>query len=90
MTDLVVTPTFDGQRLRALRREQGLSADKLGRMAYLSTRHIWRLEGNKRPNVAAVTLGKLACALNTSIEYLLGLTNEPGNPFTKPECNVEP
>ncbi len=70
-------PQFDGQRLRALRKQRGLSADRLARRADLTTRHVWRLEGNKRPNVAAITLARVALALGTTVEYLLGLTDDP-------------
>ena len=70
-------PTFDGERLRAVRKERGLSARDVERMAKVTARHIWRLEAGKRPNVAAVTLARIALAIEVDIDYLLGLTNVP-------------
>ena len=70
-------PAFDGARLRAMRKERGLSADDVERMAKVTARHIWRLEAGKRPNVAAVTLARIALAVEVDINYLLGLTDIP-------------
>jgi transcriptional regulator with XRE-family HTH domain len=70
-------PAFDGARLRAMRKERGLSARNVERMAKVTARHIWRLEAGKRPNVAAVTLARIALALDVDIDYLLGLTDVP-------------
>ena len=41
---------------------------------------MWRLEAGKRPNVAAVTLARIALAVDVDINYLLGLTDvsQPG------------
>jgi transcriptional regulator with XRE-family HTH domain len=70
-------PIFDGARLRAVRKKQGLSAHDVERMAKVTARHIWRLEAGKRPNVAAVTLARIALAVEVDINYLLGLTDIP-------------
>jgi transcriptional regulator with XRE-family HTH domain len=70
-------PAFDGARLRAVRKKQGLSAHDVERMARVTARHIWRLEAGKRPNVAAVTLARIALAVDVDINYLLGLTDDP-------------
>lgn len=69
-------PAFDGQRLRALRKRRGLSAEKVARRANVSVRHLRRLEAGQRPNTAAVTLARIALALDTTVEYFLGLTND--------------
>ena len=37
-------PVFDGERLRAVRKERGLSAHDVSRRAKVTARHIWRLE----------------------------------------------
>jgi transcriptional regulator with XRE-family HTH domain len=68
-------PTFDGARLRAVRKERGLSTHDVERLARVTARHIWRLEAGKRPNVAAVTLARIALAVDVDINYLLGLTD---------------
>jgi transcriptional regulator with XRE-family HTH domain len=70
-------PSFDGQRLRSLRRKRGLSADKLAQQADLCARQIWRMEAGRRPNVRAITLAQIARVLETSIDYLMGLTDRP-------------
>ena len=71
---------FHGQRLRRLRRERGMSVHLLARQAGLCPRQIWRLEAGDRPNVRAITVARIALALGTSVDYLLGLTDEPGAP----------
>jgi transcriptional regulator with XRE-family HTH domain len=68
---------FDGARLRAVRKKKGLSAHDVERKARVTARHIWRLEAGKRPNVAAVTLARIALAVDVDINYLLGLTDVP-------------
>ena len=73
-----LTPVaFHGERLRALRRTRGVSADRLGKLTDLTVRHIYRLECNLRPNVWGITVAKLAQALQTSSDYLLGLSDDP-------------
>lgn len=82
MSETIRNPQFVGQRLRALRQQYGLSGEQLGRRADVSTRHVWRLEQESHhPHVAAVTVARLAQALHTSVEYLLGLTDEPAWPW---------
>ena len=69
-------PVFDGKRLRALRKRRGLSAEKSAHRANVSTRHFRRLEAGQRPNTAAITLARIALVLDTTVEYLLGLTDD--------------
>jgi transcriptional regulator with XRE-family HTH domain len=68
---------FHGERVRALRHTRGISADRLGKLADLTVRHIYRLECNQRPNVWGTTVARLAVILETSSDYLLGLTDDP-------------
>lgn len=70
-------PAFDGARLRAMRKERGLSVHQVQEMAGVTARHIWRLEAGKRPNVAAVTLARIAVAIDVDVNYLLGLSESP-------------
>lgn len=70
-------PAFDGARLRAMRKERGLSVHEVEQMAGVTARHIWRLEAGKRPNVAAVTLARIAVAIDVDVNYLLGLSDSP-------------
>ena len=74
------SPAFDGARMRALRRRRGLSAEELARLAGITPRHVWRLEAGGRPRVAAVTLARIALALDTTLDYLMGLTDDPERP----------
>ena len=71
---------FRGQRLRRLRRERGMSVHLLAHQAGLCARQIWRLEAGDRPNVRAITVARISLALDTSADYLLGLTEEPAAP----------
>lgn len=64
---------LNGGRLKALRQARGLSARRLAQRAGVSERQIWRLEANDRPNVSAVLLVRVAVALGTTVEYLVGL-----------------
>ncbi len=68
---------FRGERMRQLRHAQKISADRLGRRCELTIRHIYRVENNQKPNVWAVTVAKIARALHTSMDYLMGLTDNP-------------
>jgi DNA-binding Xre family transcriptional regulator len=70
-------PTFDGARLRAMRKQRGLSVHNVELRAGVTARHVWRLEAGKRPNVAAVTLARIAVAVGVDINYLLGLSDSP-------------
>lgn len=70
-------PTFKGSRLRAVRKQRRLSVNEVGQIAGVTARHIWRLEANQRPNVAAVTLARIAHALEVDMEYLVGLSDSP-------------
>lgn len=70
-------PTFDGARLRAVRKQRRLSVSQVGQISGVSARHVCRLEANQRPNVSAVTLARIARALDVDMEYLVGLSNSP-------------
>ena len=69
-------PALIFERLKALRKAHGLSAEQIARKADVSVRHLRRLEAGQRPNTSAVTLAKVALALETTVEHLLGLTDD--------------
>lgn len=72
-----------GPRVRSLREGRGLD---VGQLAYKSGVHpstIHKLEAGDRPNTSGIILGKLADALGTSVDYLLGRTNDP-SPLLNP------
>jgi transcriptional regulator with XRE-family HTH domain len=69
-------PYLYPERLKALRRKRRMQARDTARRAGISAAHLHRLERGERPNVSAVTLARVAMALGTSVEYLLGLTDD--------------
>ncbi len=74
-----VQPQLQGARIHSLRRQRGFSAEKLARLSDVSTRQIWRMEHDKRPNSFAITVARIAQALDTTVEYLLGMTDDPSS-----------
>jgi transcriptional regulator with XRE-family HTH domain len=76
MTSYTVEPTVDEHRLKQLRLARQLRAEEVAHRAGLSIAQIYRLESGDRPNTAAVTLARVALALDTSLEYLLTLTDD--------------
>jgi len=68
---------FYGERVRALRHARGISADRLARATELSVRHVYRLENNQRPNIWGTTVARIAQALRTTCDYLMGLSDVP-------------
>jgi len=86
-TQVQLAVSFHGERVRTLRRQRKISADKLARITGLTARHIFRLERNERPQVWGITAAQLALALETSIDYLFGLTNDPTPSITPEEAN---
>jgi len=71
-----MSPFLDPHRLRSLRQRRRMRARDVARKARISDAQLYRLERGERPNVAAVTLARVALALGTSVEYLLGLTDD--------------
>jgi DNA-binding XRE family transcriptional regulator len=57
------TTILDGQRLRELRRQRGLSQDKLAAQAGVSLTTVARLERQVHPPCRTWTLARLAAAL---------------------------
>ncbi len=66
-----------GERVRVLREVRGLSQGRLAAQAGLNASQVWRVERDERPGVQAVKVGRLAAALQTTSDYLLGLTPDP-------------
>lgn len=61
------------RRLRAARLARGWSMEALAVKCGLSRQHIHLLERGNKPNVAARTVQCLAGALETTVDWLLGL-----------------
>jgi len=66
-----------GQRVKSLREERDLDVGQLSYKSKVSVSMIHRLEAGDRPNTSGVILARLADALDTSTDYLLGRTNDP-------------
>lgn len=60
-------------RLKELRNEKGFSYETLGNKTDMSKSYIWRME-HQPSNPSYAKLRRLAHALNTSVEYLMGKT----------------
>lgn len=73
-----------GARIRALRQDRGWSQGILAYKTDTTSAQISRLENNERPGVSAVLVGRIAKALDTTVEYLLGQTDE----VERPECKT--
>jgi transcriptional regulator with XRE-family HTH domain len=66
-----------GARVKQLREANQWTQGQLAYRADTSSAQINRIENNKRPRVSAIIVGRVARALDTSMDYLLGLTNSP-------------
>jgi transcriptional regulator with XRE-family HTH domain len=73
-----------GQRLRALREKAGLSQEQLAERADLHWTYISGMERGRR-NPGLNTLGRLARALNLSIEELLTGVEDHTRPASTPK-----
>ena len=65
-----------GERIKARRKEIGLSADKLAERIGVSRSTIFRYENGDIEKMPMNTLVPIAAALNTSVEYLMGWKEE--------------
>lgn len=70
-------PRIIGARIRTLREAKGWTQGQLAYKADTTAAQISRIENNERPGVQAVTIGKIAVALDTTVEYLMGQTGNP-------------
>jgi transcriptional regulator with XRE-family HTH domain len=70
-------PTIFGQRLRLVREKRGMSQVELSEQSKVPSLMISHFETGIRPSASAATLVKLANALETSIDYLIGRSNDP-------------
>lgn len=74
------TKSLQAERLQELRKQHGLSQESLAYQVGTSQRQISKYEsGEHQPN--AVLVSELAYALNTTSDYLLGLTDIPERPI---------
>ncbi len=64
-------PDSLGEKLRALRKEKGLTLEQLAEATESSKSYIWELENRSPPRPSAEKLSRIAQQLGTTIEYLL-------------------
>jgi transcriptional regulator with XRE-family HTH domain len=63
-----------GERVLILRRRNRLTQDELAALVGVNKMTIWRLEHGAIQDVKGQVISKMAQALGTSADYLLGLT----------------
>lgn len=65
-----------GDRVLLERRALGIDQEELGKRANVSRPYISQIERNKASNVGLKVVDDLAAALNVSLAYLLGFTDD--------------
>ena len=75
-------PTRLGEKLRDLRKERGLTLEKLAEQAGLSKSYLWELENRESQRPSAEKLTALGDALGVSTSYFL--EEDPRAPEERP------
>jgi len=78
-----------GDRLKRLREERGFTQGQVEAYSGVDRSLISRLERGERANTYAKTIADLARVLNTTADYLLGLTDSPVLPDEEQLTQVE-
>lgn len=60
-----------GEKLKKLRKEKGLTLDKLAVLSESSKSYVWELENKNLPRPSAEKISKIASSLGVTIEYLI-------------------
>lgn len=64
-------PSALGEKIHKLRKEKGLTLEKLAELTDSSKSYIWELENKTPPRPSAEKLSKIAQQLGVNVEYLL-------------------
>jgi transcriptional regulator with XRE-family HTH domain len=64
-------PTRLGEKIKALRKERGMTLDALSLAADMSKSYLWELENRDSPRPSAEKLAALAIALSMDVSYFL-------------------
>jgi len=64
-------PSALGEKIQRLRKEKGLTLERLAELAESSKSYIWELENKNPPRPSAEKIAKIANQLGVEIEYLL-------------------
>ncbi len=79
-----------GERIRTTRKKQGMSMKTLGQKVGLSESMIWRYEKGDLKSIDVNMIKKIAVALNTESEILLGWDSTQVDPqWGDDEANIE-
>ncbi|QQS60481.1 helix-turn-helix transcriptional regulator [Candidatus Falkowbacteria bacterium] len=60
-----------GRNIKKLREKEGISQDRLSKLADISSNTVAKIELNDRPNPTIETLQKIAKALNVEVDDLI-------------------
>jgi len=72
-----------GERLKSLRENRNMTQEQLAKLIGMSQQSIDHYE-NGRANPSIETLKRLVEVFNTTVDYLLGLTDNPNRPEDAP------
>lgn len=61
-----------GERIRALRKARGFTLDQLAQASGSSKSYVWELENKAPPRPSAEKLARIAEALDTTVDALIG------------------
>lgn len=64
-------PTALGDKIKELRKKDGLTLEQLAERSGSSKSYIWELENKEPPRPSADKVSKIAAALGVTIDYLL-------------------
>ena len=78
-----------GDRIKRLRKDLGLSADELGEMIGKDRSTIYRYERGEIENATVDVIPRLAKALQTTPQYIVGWDNKPMFYWLDPTCAME-
>ena len=78
-----------GERIKQLRKELGLSAHELGEMIGKDRSTIYRYERGEVENATVDVIPRLAKALQTTPQYILGWDNKPAFYWVDPSRAME-
>jgi transcriptional regulator with XRE-family HTH domain len=76
-----------GERIRSVRESRGIKQEELAHLIGKHQKQIWEYEAN-RVQPAAAVVAQIAKELETTTDYLLGLTDDPNRiPQTSEELS---
>lgn len=78
-----------GSRVVERRGERDLSQGQLATYAEMEQSYLSMIEAGKRTNVGADILERMTLVLETTVEYLIGLTDDP-SPIPEVLADVQP